>query len=177
MTDFVALEALGPRIVIAGPSNAGKSTLTSALAEKIGAEPVYLDSLHHQPGTDWQPRPAEEFDALHSVAIAGECWILDGNYSRLMPPRLARATGIIWLDLPPLGCLLRYVKRSYFQNKRHGRVQGNPETVNWEMINHILRVQPSQRVAMGDRFAASGLPMLHLRSMAKLKALYAAWGL
>ena len=177
MTDFLALETLGPRIVVAGPSNAGKSTLTSALAEKIGAEPIYLDVLHHQPGTDWQPRPAEEFDALHSAAIAGERWIMDGNYSRLMAPRLARTTGIIWLDLPPLGCLLRYIKRSYFQNKRHGRVDGNPETVNWEMINHILRVQPSQRGAMGERFTVSRLPLLHLRSIGEVQALYAAWGL
>jgi len=177
MTDFLALEALGPRIVVAGPSNAGKSTLTHALAAKIGAEPVYLDALHHRPGTNWQPRPAEEFDALHEAAISGERWIMDGNYSRLMAPRLARTTGIIWLDLPPLGCLLRYIKRSYFQNKRHGRVDGNPETVNWEMINHILRVQPSQRGAMGERFTVSRLPLLHLRSMGEVQALYAAWGL
>ena len=102
------LDTLGPRICILGPSNSGKSTLADAIAAKQGLEPIHLDRLYHLPHTDWQPRPAGEFLTLHDAAIAGERWVMDGNYSSCLPQRLARATGLILLDLStPLSLWLR----------------------------------------------------------------------
>jgi hypothetical protein len=60
---------LGERIVILGPSNAGKSTLAVALSEKLGIPAVHLDQLHHLPDTNWQPRPEAEFAALHDAIL------------------------------------------------------------------------------------------------------------
>ena len=84
------LDTPGPRICILGPSNSGKSTLADAIAAKQGLEPIHLDRLYHLPHTDWQPRPAEEFLALHDAAIAGERWVMDGNYSFAATPRVRR---------------------------------------------------------------------------------------
>ena len=102
------LDTLGPRICILGPSNSGKSTLADAIAAKQGLEPIHLDRLYHLPHTDWQPRPAGEFLTLHDAAIAGERWVMDGNYSSCLPQRLARATGLILLDLSTPLSLWRY---------------------------------------------------------------------
>jgi adenylate kinase family enzyme len=74
------LSDLGDRICILGPSNSGKSTLANAIARKRGLEAVHLDVLHHLPNTDWEPRSRDEFIALHDAAIAGERWVMDGNY-------------------------------------------------------------------------------------------------
>jgi adenylate kinase family enzyme len=89
------LSELGERICILGPSNSGKSTLADAIGRKRGLKVVHLDQLHHLPNTDWKMRPAREFLALHDEAIAGDQWVIDGNYSKCFPQRFQRATGII----------------------------------------------------------------------------------
>lgn len=95
---MTTLDELGPRICILGPSNSGKSTLAEAIAGKRDLPAIHLDQLFHTPHTDWIPRPAQEFVHLHDAAIAQEQWVMDGNYSRTLPQRLARATGLILLD-------------------------------------------------------------------------------
>src|SRR5262249_14767656 len=95
--EFPPLESFGDRIMVCGPSNAGKSTLAVALGNKLGLPFVHLDLLHHVPRSNWVTRPREEFVALHDEAITGESWVMDGNYQGLFPKRLARTTGIILL--------------------------------------------------------------------------------
>ncbi|HUA80436.1 MAG TPA: hypothetical protein VL997_08700, partial [Dyella sp.] len=74
------LHELGERICILGPSNSGKSTLANAIARKRGWLAIHLDQLFHLPGSDWIPRPLDEFVALHDEAIQGDTWVMDGNY-------------------------------------------------------------------------------------------------
>ena len=61
MHPVLPLAALGRRIMVTGPTNAGKSTLADALARKLGVPPIHLDRFSHLPGTDWQPRDTGEF--------------------------------------------------------------------------------------------------------------------
>lgn len=44
-------------------------------------------------------RPDDDFRRLHEAAIAEDSWVMDGNYSRWLEPRLARATGLILLEV------------------------------------------------------------------------------
>src|SRR5690349_4838405 len=96
--DIPPLDDFGRRIMICGPSNSGKSTLAAALGRKLGIDVVHLDLLRHLPNTNWVQRPDDEFARLHDEAIRGAGWAMDGNYSRLMPGRRERATGIILLS-------------------------------------------------------------------------------
>jgi adenylate kinase family enzyme len=176
--DFPKVETLGPRIMICGPSNAGKSTLAVALAKKLGAEPFHVDLFRHQPNTNWVQRSDEEFVALHDAAILGDRWVMDGNYSRLMPQRFARATGIILLGDSRWANFRRYVRRTLFQKQsRPGSLAGDKDSIKWEMVRWILIVQPPKQAQDRARLAATGLPMLELSSMTELKRLYAGWGL
>ncbi|WP_294331387.1 hypothetical protein [uncultured Sphingomonas sp.] len=93
------LAALGPRICILGPSGSGKSTLGVAIGRRQALPVVHLDQLHHLPGTEWVPRPAKDFLATHDPAIAADRWVMEGNYTRLLPQRLTRATGLSLLDV------------------------------------------------------------------------------
>lgn len=172
------LEALGPRIVICGPSNSGKSTLTVALGKKLEVDTFHIDLFRHQPDTNWVQRSDEEFVALHDAAILGERWVMDGNYSGLMPRRLARATGIIFLHDGRWANFRRYLWRTLFQKQRRpGSLAGDKDSIKWEMIRWILIVQPPLRERNRERLRAAGLPMLELSSMAELKRVYAEWGL
>ena len=131
------LAALGPRICIMGPSNSGKSTLAQAIGTAYGLPVVHLDRLHHRPHTDWQPRPEAEFLALHDAAIEAERWVMDGNYTRCLPQRLARATGVILLDVPTLTSLGRYLARCWSAGARIGGLEGGRDSVKWAMLYHI----------------------------------------
>jgi hypothetical protein len=44
--------------------------------------PIHLDQLHHQPNTDWQPRPDEEFIARHDEA---RFWAQAGSWMGTIP--------------------------------------------------------------------------------------------
>jgi hypothetical protein len=118
------LAELGERICVLGPSNSGKSTLAVAIARKTGLPAVHLDRLHHVPGTDWKVRPAEEFVALHEAAIAGELWVMDGNYSRLFARRFERATGIIVLGYLDGGEFVPVCGAERFEERESGRAGG-----------------------------------------------------
>ncbi|UYQ73964.1 AAA family ATPase [Pelagibacterium flavum] len=176
-SQFPRPETLGPRICVFGPSNSGKSTLAAAIGQALSLPPVHLDLLHHQPNTDWVPRPAQEFERLHNQAIAGENWVMEGNYSRLMPQRLERATGIIWVDTAMPGNLWRYFRRTLFERHRIGSLEGGQDSLKWLMIHHIAFVQPRRRSKLEHVVKASGLPFARVDSMGALNRLYAQWGL
>jgi adenylate kinase family enzyme len=173
----VTLNDLGPRIIILGPSNSGKSTLAEAIARARGLEAVHLDQLHHQPGTDWVQRPYEDFVRLHAEAIAGERWAMDGNYSRLLPARLQRATGVIRLELPTAVSLYRYARRSWFERRRVGGLDGGRDSVKWVMIHHIAVTTRANRKRNSRAFDDIRLPKVRLESPAALNEFYRANGL
>ncbi|HEY4200024.1 MAG TPA: AAA family ATPase [Devosiaceae bacterium] len=177
MHNLIALDALGPRICICGPSNAGKSTLAAAIARKQGLPAVHLDQLYHFPDTNWQPRPPEEFARLHAEAIAEDRWAMEGNYFALVPSRLTRATGIILLGSEPWRGLLRYVRRTLFEKERHGHIKGGQDHLNWMMIKIILVQQPRKRQRDLGILSASGLPMVQLNSLRELNDCYRTWQL
>lgn len=91
------------RVLIIGSPGAGKSTLARGLRDALGLPLVYLDTIWHKP--DGTNVTHAEFDARLAKALAGECWIIDGNYLRTLERRLERCDTVIFLDLPVEVCL------------------------------------------------------------------------
>lgn len=171
------LQDLGRRICILGPSNSGKSTLAAAIARKRGLEAVHLDRMYHRPDTDWEPRPTDEFVGLHDAALAGDCWVMDGNYSRCVPQRLARATGLILLDISMPASLLRYFRRTVFEQDRLGALEGGRDSIKWNMIHHIAVATPKSRKRYAVLFDQVDLPKIRLPSIRVIKDCYRLWDL
>lgn len=171
------LADLGRRIVIFGPSNSGKSTLAEALAHKLDIPAVHLDQLHHTPYTDWVPRPQAEFHALQRDAMAGEAWVMDGNYSGLVDERLARATGAIVLDDNHWLRLGRYFRRTLLERYRPGALEGKRDSIKWSMIHWVAFASRPNGARYRRMVEATGLPRVFCSSMTEVKALYRAWGL
>ncbi|KQX43116.1 AAA family ATPase [Devosia sp. Root436] len=170
------LAALGRRIMVLGLTNSGKSTLAVALSGKLGIPAVHLDQLQHRPNTNWEQRPEAEFAALHDAAILEPEWIIDGAYSRVMPQRLALATGIIVVTDSLATRYRRYVARTLFQKVRAGALEGGQDHLNWKMLNWLWKTRNSigkyQELAL-----SSGLPHVFASSKQELDALYSEWGL
>jgi adenylate kinase family enzyme len=170
----MTLTELGSRICIIGPSGSGKSTLATAIGRSRGLPVVHLDQLYHQPNTDWQPRPLEQFIGLHDEAVGGQFWVMEGNYSQCMPRRLERATGVILLDVSTATSLLRYLRRSWFERERHGALEGGRDSVKWRMIRHITVVTPPSRKRYAAMFEHISLPKVKLGSARELHDFYRA---
>ena len=173
----MTLDDLGSRICILGPSNSGKSTLAEAIGRTRELPPIHLDQLYHLPGTDWQVRPEPEFISLHDEAILAPRWVMDGNYSRCLPQRLERATGIILLDIPTVTSLVRYLRRSWFERNRRGALEGSKDRVSWEMIHHIAITTRANRRRYRELFDRINLPKVMLATTRELTRFYHSAGL
>jgi adenylate kinase family enzyme len=171
------LSELGTRICILGPSNSGKSTLAAAIGRKLGMDVVHLDQLHHVPHSDWQPRPAEEFLAMHDEAIKGRQWVMEGNYSSCMPQRFKRATGVILLDVSTPTSLFRYVRRTFVEGDRLGALEGGRDSFKWSMIHYIALVTPHNRRRYIDFHRQMNLPKIYLSSLRAIRGYYREWEL
>jgi adenylate kinase family enzyme len=94
------------RISVVGNSGSGKTTLAAEVSRRIAAPHLELDSVFHQPG--WQPLPVEEFRARVAEFVAGDRWVVDGNYSSVQDLVWDRADTVVWLD-PPRHRVMRQI--------------------------------------------------------------------
>lgn len=175
MAQLPPLASLGRRIMIMGPTNAGKSTLALALAQRMGVPAFHVDRFRHLPHTDWEQRPTAEFHAVHDAAILEPEWVMDGNYSEVLPQRIARATGIIVVDDTLLRRYWRYFRRTTSRS-RTGALDGNQDSIKWEMIRWLWRTRKASERSR-KKALQTGLPVAFTRNQHELDALYTAWGL
>lgn len=92
------------RVVVIGASGSGKTTFARVLALQLGLPHVEADSMYW--GPNWTPR--EDFGAQLQAVLAGDEWVIDGNYSNFREIIWPRADTLIWLDfsLPTILCRL-----------------------------------------------------------------------
>lgn len=91
-----ALGRAPSRVIVTGTTGSGKTTLADAIAEAIGAPHVELDGLHWEP--NWTEAADDVFRARVGGAVAGERWVVDGNYSKVNDLTWPRADLLVWLD-------------------------------------------------------------------------------
>ena len=91
------------KVIVVGCPGSGKSTFARKLQEKTGLPLYYLDIIWHKP--DKTTLTKEEFDEKLHELIARDEWIIDGNYSRTLEPRLQACDTAFVLDLPLEVCL------------------------------------------------------------------------
>ena len=91
------------KVIVVGCPGSGKSTFARKLQEKTGLPLYYLDMIWHKP--DKTTLTNEEFDEKLHELIARDEWIIDGNYSRTLEPRLQACDTAFVLDLPLEVCL------------------------------------------------------------------------
>ena len=133
------------RILIIGCSGAGKSTLARKLGEKTGLPVVHLDALFWKPG--WVESEREVFDARVLAELEKPAWIIDGNYARTLPVRLAKCDTGIYLDFPRWLCILGVLKRvlTTYGTVRPDMPEGCPERFDWEFLKWVWNFNRNNR--------------------------------
>ncbi len=97
------------RIHVVGTTGSGKSTLAAQLAAILGCPHVELDKLHW--GPNWQGAADDLFRTRIQAATRGDCWVVDGNYSRMRDVYWHRVEMVVWLDYPLWLNLWRLTRR------------------------------------------------------------------
>ena len=103
------------RVLVAGTSGAGKTTLAARLGGAWGLRHVEIDALFHGPG--WTPRPAFVADVEAFSRTDG--WVTEWQYGQVRPLLAGRADLLVWLDLPRATVLRQVTARTL--RRRLGR--------------------------------------------------------
>ncbi len=132
------------KVLIIGSGGAGKSTLARQLGEATGLPVIHLDAHYWHSG--WVPTENAEWDRQIEEFLARPAWIMDGNYGRTLPRRLAACDTVIFLDFPRLVCLWNLVKRrvQFARRPRTDLPEGCPEHLSLEFLWWVL-TYPSRR--------------------------------
>ena len=91
------------KVIVIGCPGSGKSTFSRALHEATKLPLIHLDMLFWN--ADRTTVTHEVFDQRLEKVMDGECWIIDGNYSRTMELRMAACDTVFFLDYPTEVCL------------------------------------------------------------------------
>lgn len=96
------------RVLVAGTSGAGKTTLSRRVGEILGIEHVEIDALFHGPG--WTRRDGFVAD-VEAFSSAAE-WVTEWQYSAVRELLATRADLLVWLDLPRARVMRQVVART-----------------------------------------------------------------
>ncbi|WP_174777043.1 AAA family ATPase [Cryobacterium lactosi] len=151
------------RVLVAGVSGTGKTTLAARIAGLTGGAHTEIDALFH--GPNWVQRP----DFLDDVRafIAAESWTTEWQYSVARPLLAESADLLVWLDLPFLRVTLPRVIRRTIRRRVHrealwnGNVEPPLHTVFTDR-EHIVRWAVSTRRNYHQRVPQLALEHPHL---------------
>ena len=162
------LPARPSRVLVAGTSGAGKTTLAARLGVLLDLPHTELDALFHGPG--WVPRPS--FRAEVAQLAAEPAWVTEWQYDAVRPLLAARADLLVWLDLPRALVLARVARRTAVRRLRGERLyNGNLEGPLRGVLTdpeHVVRWAWSSHPRTGPRVLAAAahrpdLPVVRLR--------------
>jgi len=145
------------RIAVIGPLGAGKSTLAVELGRRLGLPVHHLDTLYW--GDTWTPPSPAEWKALLDRLVAGDSWIIDGNFSSTLPQRLDAADTVVYLDASPLLSTMRATKRRLLHNWRPapGVAGGSRPMFDRQIFRWIWAFPRESRTQLLEQLAAPPL--------------------
>lgn len=161
------------RVIVVGPSGSGKTTLARELAAKVAVPHTELDALWWDP--NWTETGEDRFRARVTPVVAGDRWVIDGNYFSVGMRELAwpRADTIVWLDFTRRLTIARIVRRTirrsvtrtelWSGNREHlGTILGRDELLRFAWRN--FDKYRTRYAAIGDDPTLSHLTVVRLEN-------------
>lgn len=124
------------RIMIFGRPGSGKSTCAVKLSQQLRIPVYHLDKYFYK--ENWQERNYQDFLHIQQELIAQDSWIIDGNNTKSLEMRYARANVVLYFKYSRLICLWRIFKRLWYKDAAiQDRAKGCQETVRWQLIRYM----------------------------------------
>ena len=166
--------------IVSTCSGNGKTTLGKQLASILEVPFVELDALVH--GPNWTETPDDELIRMLEPILAGDGWVIDGNYSAKFGNLvLELADTVVWLDLPIRVWLPRLIRRTTRRIlQREELWNGNRESLKDAigrkdaLIPFAFRMHRQRRRTYPTRLAA--FPTVRLRTPAEVEAFVSSAG-
>ncbi|AIY01807.1 putative adenylate kinase [Arthrobacter sp. PAMC 25486] len=162
------------RILVAGVSGCGKTTLAARLGRVLDLPHTEIDSLFH--GPNWVPRTDFTSDVGHLTKGSG--WVTEWQYSAVRRMLAERADTLVWLDYPVWLSMSRLVRRTVRRRLRgqelwNGNFEGPLHGVFTDR-DHIIRWGWRTRYKLRLRVPAlegefPGLSVVRLHSPAEVE--------
>jgi adenylate kinase family enzyme len=158
------------RVWVVGTPGSGKSTLAGALAARTGAPQVQLDAVYWGPGG--VPLKPQEFTDRLAELLAGDRWVVDGQYPAAVEGFVDRADCVVWVDPPLAVSWSRLLRRTVRRWIRREPLWGGTRETFWTVVGphsilwYALQVHRSQRQAdaeLFDRLRDAGVRLVHVR--------------
>ena len=130
------------RIAVHGASGSGKSTLARTLSARLGLPYTELDALFHRPG--WTDLPTEEFRARVAEVVAGDRWVVDGNYDQVRDVVWARAEVVVVLALPRWTVMRQVLARTV----RRGATRQELWNGNRESLRNLVTPDADRNIVL-----------------------------
>lgn len=159
------------RILVLGPPGSGKSTLARRLGARHGLPVFHLDQAYWRPG--WVEADAAAFRAEVERIAALPSWVIDGNYTGTIAPRLAAADTVIYLDVPTWLAMARIAKRiaASYGRQRPDMAEGCPERLDLAFLRFALawnRTRRARSLALVAGFSGRGIVLRGRHALRRL---------
>lgn len=168
------------RVSVVGSPGSGKTTVGAEIARRLGVPHIELDALYHQP--DWAPTPRSEFRNALRPLLAGEGWVVDGNYRSLVQDMIwDRADTVVWLDPPRVRVMAAVVRRTLVRTLLRRELWNG----NYERFRSLFDRRPEENLVLWtwtrfrvyrERYATAmtdeanaDLEFVHLRSRRRVR--------
>jgi adenylate kinase family enzyme len=160
------------RINVVGTTGSGKTTTARQIADRLRLPHVELDALHWDP--NWTEAPLAIFRERIAQALAGDAWVVDGNYSKARDLIWSRVELVVWLDYPLAVIMRQLAWRTLRRTLMHEELwNGNRERFRdalfardsirwWALTTH--RRRRAQYQALFAQPSHAGLAMVQLPS-------------
>jgi adenylate kinase family enzyme len=164
------------KILVIGAGGSGKSVLAARIANKTGLPLFHLDAIFWKPG--WVETPRDEWRRIVEELVGRDRWVMDGNYGGTLDLRFAACDTVLFLDVPPIICLWRVLKRRMqFHNQRRPDAGSDcPERLNWDFLHWIWTYRKKRRPKILEKLAAAqarGKKVIVLRDSNEVEAFIA----
>jgi len=138
LSPTAVLDPAPRRILVAGVTGAGKSSLALRIAAALDIPYSEIDALYH--GPNWTPRPT--FLADVAGLASSESWVTEWQYRSARATLAAHADTLLWLDYPVRVTLYRLIRRTIKRRRTHQPLwAGNVEPPLWHLFvgrDHII---------------------------------------
>lgn len=165
-----ALES-SQRILILGPSGAGKTRLALQLGRLLKIELVHLDFYFWKPG--WVATPQDVWRETVEWLAQKEKWIMDGTYESTLDMRIPRADLVILVEDHRWNCLFRALRRRVW-NDRTTRPDAPPgQRLDGAFLRYIWKYSRVTRPIVMEKLNryGPGKPTVTLRGQKDIQKL------